>query len=101
MKGIISFLESRSEKVRTLVIACVVSCIGVLACVPVLASTTVDYEDFSSVITAVTSQVSVANIVGVLAAVMAIAIALVFMWWGIRKALRMIMSAFRKGRASA
>lgn len=29
-----------------------------------------------------------------------VAAGLVFMWWGVRKALKMIMSAFRKGRAS-
>lgn len=74
---------------------------AIASCSPALAADTVDYDDFQSVINAVTSQVNVTTVVGVLAAVMAISIALVFMWWGIRKALRMIMSAFRGGKASA
>lgn len=32
--------------------------------------------------------------------VVPIAVLLVFFWWGVRKALRVLMAAFRKGRAS-
>lgn len=68
---------------------------GVLADV-----TTIGYSDFQSIITAITTQVNVANIVAVLASVVAIAIGLVFMWWGIRKATKIIMKAAKKGKLS-
>ena len=48
-------------------------------------------------IDAITAQVSVANIVSVLAAAAAIAITFVFMWWGVRKVTRMVMGSARSG----
>ena len=69
---------------------------------PTLASTTspgvVDADDFANVTTAITNQVSVTTIVGVIASIAATCIGLVFLWWAIRKVVRMIMSAFKKGR---
>lgn len=62
------------------------------------ASGTVTSADWSSVITAVTGQISVSTVVGVLAAGVAACIGLVFMWWGLRKMTRTIMAAFRKGK---
>lgn len=58
----------------------------------------VSASDWSSVISAMTSQISVATIVGVLATLVAAGIGLVFMWWGVRKAIGSLMSAFRKGK---
>ena len=63
-------------------------------------ATAVTASDWESVITAMTGQVSVATIVGVLAAVVAACIGIVFMWWGVRKAVRALMAAFRKGKIS-
>ena len=63
-------------------------------------STVVSASDWSSVISALTAQISVATIVGVLATLVTTGIGLVFMWWGVRKALRSLMAAFRKGRMS-
>ena len=63
-------------------------------------ATAVTASDWESVITAMTGQVSVATIVGVLATVVAACIGLVFMWWGVRKAVRALMAAFRKGKIS-
>lgn len=51
-------------------------------------------------ITALTGQISVSTVVGVLAAVAGVVVGLVFMWWGVRRAVRALMSAFRKGRVS-
>lgn len=62
--------------------------------------TVVSASDWSSVISAMTAQVSVSTIVGVLATLVTAGIGLVFMWWGVRKAVRSLMSAFRKGRMS-
>lgn len=57
-------------------------------------------SDWSSVISALTAQISVQTIVAVLATLVASGIGLVFMWWGVRKALRSLMAAFRKGKMS-
>lgn len=64
------------------------------------ATTVVSAADWSSVMTALTSQVSVSTIVGVLATLVTAGIGLVFMWWGVRKALKSLMAAFRKGKMS-
>ena len=60
-------------------------------------SSSVTSADWQSVISAITGQVSVATVVGVLAAGVGACIGLVFMWWGLRKMTRAIMAAFRKG----
>lgn len=57
-------------------------------------------SSFSGVITAITSQISVTTVAEVLTYAAGLAIALVFFWWGVRKALRVLMGAFRKGRMS-
>lgn len=56
--------------------------------------------DWSSVISAMTSQISVSTVVGVIASTVTAGIGLVFMWWGVRKAARALMSAFRRGKLS-
>lgn len=69
---------------------------------PLLSSTsptTVTASDWASVITDVTTQFSVANIVGVISAMVVAGIGFVFLWWGVRKGLRSIMSAVKRGRA--
>lgn len=58
------------------------------------------YTDFESVIEAITAQISVANIVGVLATAAGIAITFVFLWWGVRKVTAMVMGSARKGKIS-
>lgn len=50
---------------------------------------------FSGVITAITSQISVTTVAEVLTYAAGLAIALVFFWWGVRKALQVLMGAFR------
>lgn len=64
------------------------------------ASTVVGPDAWSSVMSALTAQVSVSTIIGVLATLVTAGIGLVFMWWGVRKALRSLMAAFRKGKMS-
>lgn len=63
-------------------------------------ATAVTPADWSSVITAMTGQISVSTVVGVLASVVTAGIGLVFLWWGVRKAAKSLMAAFRKGRMS-
>lgn len=54
--------------------------------------------DWASVITAMTSQISVSTVVGVLATLVTAGIGLVFLWWGVRKAVGSLMGSFRSGR---
>ena len=45
-----------------------------------------------------TSQISVSTVVGVLATLVTAGIGLVFLWWGVRKAVGSLMGSFRSGR---
>ena len=62
------------------------------------ASTAVDSTAWSEVLNALTAQISVSSVVGVIAATITAGIGLVFMWWGVRKLIRALMSAFRSGK---
>ena len=64
-------------------------------------STAIGWSDLSDVLTAITAQISVTSVIGVLAGAIGAAIGLVFMWWGVRKLIRVIMAAFRKGKLSS
>lgn len=61
-------------------------------------STVVGVDAWSSVLTAMTNQISVTTVVGVIASVVGAGIGLVFMWWGVRKLARTLMAAFRTGK---
>lgn len=61
----------------------------------------IGWSDLSSVLSAITGQISVTTVIGVVAGAIGASIALVFMWWGIRKLIRVLMSAFRNGRLSS
>lgn len=63
-------------------------------------STVIGWSDLSSVLNAITAQISVTTVIAVVAGAVTAAIGLVFMWWGIRKLTRVLMSAFRKGKLS-
>lgn len=67
---------------------------------PVIAAeaSTVSASDWSSITTAISEQISVATVVGVLASCIGACIGLVFMWWGVRKVTKMIMAAFKRGK---
>lgn len=61
-------------------------------------SNVVTASDWASVITAMTGQISVSTVVGVLATLVTAGIGLVFLWWGVRKAVGSLMGSFRSGR---
>lgn len=63
-------------------------------------TTAISSTAFTSVITALQEQISVASIVEVLAVAAGVAVGLAFMWWGVRKLTRVLMSAFKKGKVS-
>lgn len=69
---------------------------------PALAAeqTVVTATDWADVITALTTQISVSTIIAALTTFMAAGIGICFMWWGLRKGIRSLMAAFRKGKIS-
>ncbi len=62
--------------------------------------TTVSWTTFSGVLDSLTAQVNVTNVVAILASLVGAAVGLAFMWWGVRKLIRVIMAAFKKGKVS-
>ncbi len=54
--------------------------------------------DFMSVIEALQAQISIQNVVGILAIGAGIAVGFAFMWWGVRKLIAVLMKAFKKGK---
>lgn len=60
--------------------------------------TTVGWSTISSVIDAVTGQISTSAVLGVLAGAVGISIGFVFLWWGIRKGIRVILNGALKGK---
>ena len=63
-------------------------------------ATTISSTDFNSILTSLQGQISVGTIVEVLAVAAGSAVGLAFMWWGVRKLVRVLMSAFKKGKVS-
>ncbi len=57
----------------------------------------VSSADFKPVLDALTGQISITTVVGIIAAVVTAGIGFVFLWWGVRKVFGAIMKAF-KGR---
>ncbi len=51
-------------------------------------------------LTDVTGTLSISNILTVVAALIGACIVLVFFWWGLRKLIRAVMAAFKKGKLS-
>lgn len=66
----------------------------------VVEGTAVTAADWASIISAITGQISVSTVVAAVATMVSAGIGLVFMWWGVRKAARTLLAAFRKGRVS-
>lgn len=68
---------------------------------PVLASgaTAAGWSDIQGILTPITSQFSMSTIVGVIAGLLGVTAAFIFLWWGVRKAFSAIMAAVRNGKA--
>lgn len=65
------------------------------------AATVISSTDWASVISALTAQLSVSTVVGVMATIAASTVGFGFLYWGVRKAVRALMGAFKRGRVSA
>lgn len=69
-----------------------------LGCLSGSTPSNVTNADWKSVIDGVVGQFSVSEIVSTLASIVTAGVGFIFLWWGVRKAFRAIMSAVRKGR---
>lgn len=90
---------------RKFALGLAILCMGCMFALPASAAEAVtvdpvEFSDFQAVLTNLQAQISVATVVAVIAAVVGAAIGLVFMWWGVRKLIRVIMGAFKKGKVS-
>ena len=63
-------------------------------------SNAIGWSDLSSVLSALTDQISVTTVIAVIAGTITASIGLVFMWWGVRKLVRVLVQAFKSGRLS-
>ncbi len=103
MKKIFAKAKAAVRSNKKMLMSCAMMAL-MLVCMIVPASaaevTPVSVTDFQSVLDALTAQISVATVVGVLAAAAAACVGLAFMWWGVRKLIRALMSAFKKGKVS-
>lgn len=48
----------------------------------------------------ITGTLSIGNVLKVISIALGVCVGFVFFWWGIRKVVRMVTAAFKKGRAS-
>lgn len=55
----------------------------------------VSADDFQSVLDALSSQISITTVVGIIVAVIGAGIGFVFLWWGVRKVFNAVMKAFK------
>ena len=75
--------------------------LAVVAAVPCFAQSapSVRTSDIQSIMSAVTDQFSVSNIVTFIAYIIGAGVVFVFLWWGVRKAWNAIMAAATRGKA--
>lgn len=62
------------------------------------ATTAVTADQIIGVLSGLTEQFSVANIIALIAGIIGFCIAFVFLWWGVRKGFRAAMSAIKSGK---
>lgn len=59
---------------------------------------TVTAETIMDILSAVTAQFSVANIVGMIAGILGVSMTFVFLWWGVKMGASSIISAVKSGK---
>ncbi len=65
-----------------------------------LTGTPVTAEDIKTILSSLQGQISVETVVSVLVVIVGACVGLSFMWWGVRKIISAVMTAFRKGKIS-
>ncbi len=61
---------------------------------------TITAETLQPIVDAITTQLSIGNIVAIIGIVIAAGIGFVFTWWGVRKLISVIMKSALKGKMS-
>lgn len=102
MNKVKQFFKSKNVR-RVLSIASVMAVMACMGCVYASADAATS-EDITAgvqqVTDAVTSQFSISTIASIVGIVLAACVGLFLFWWGARKVIRMITSAFTKGKVS-
>lgn len=60
----------------------------------------IGFSDISDILTAVTTQFSISNIVAMIAGILGVTVAFIFLWWGVRKGYKAIIRATTRGKGS-
>ena len=87
---------------KKIVVGILCAALLALAAVPCFAtgeSPSVSTTDIQGIMSSVTQQFSVTNITTFIAYIIGACIALVFLWWAVRKAFRAITAAAMRGKA--
>ena len=58
----------------------------------------ISIETLAPIFESITEQISVGNVVSVVAAIVGLCIGFVFMWWAGRKGSKMLMKSFKNGK---
>lgn len=89
------------KRVGSLLCAFAILAVSMVACFADGASTgTEAVSAVQTVFTNVTGTINISNVVAILGIVVGACVGLVLMWFGIRKVIKIIMGAFRKGKIS-
>lgn len=59
---------------------------------------TVTSNTIMDILTAITNQFSVTQIVAMIAGLLGVSMTFVFLWWGVRKGSKMVISAVKSGK---
>lgn len=89
------------KRVGSLLCAFAILAISMVACFADGASAGTDaISAVQTVFTNVTGTINISNVVAILGIVVGACVGLVLMWFGIRKVIKIIMGAFKKGKIS-
>ena len=64
------------------------------------ADTTVSADTIMSILDAITAQFSLSQIVAMIAGILGVSMAFVFLWWGVRKGASVVFRAVKSGKFS-
>lgn len=64
------------------------------------AAVSVSSSTIMDILNAITSQFSVTQIVAMIAGILGVSMAFVFLWWGVRKGAKVVMRAVKSGKFS-
>lgn len=65
---------------------------------PMASPDPISISTIQSILDTVTTQFSVSNIVAMIAGILGVTVAFVFLWWAVRKGFRAIVAAATKGK---